>query len=55
MAWRYKRTEGGHKRGHSNMVHFDVTEFIKEATRIARRRESRELERRARIEEDYGA
>lgn len=31
------KTEGGHKRGHSQMEHYDSTEIVKRTTRKARR------------------
>ena len=37
------KTEGGHKRGHSNMTHWAYTDEIKTATRKRRRSESKEI------------
>ena len=37
------KTEGGHKRGHSNMEHWAYTEEIKDATRKRRRAESKKI------------
>jgi hypothetical protein len=36
------KTEGGHKRGHSNMTHWDHTEEIKRQTKKARREVDKE-------------
>ena len=37
------KTEGGHKRGHSNMTHWAYTNEIKESTRKRRRIESKNI------------
>lgn len=37
------KTEGGHKRGHSNMCHWEYTEIIKAQTRKIRRARSKEV------------
>lgn len=37
------KTEGGHKRGHSNMDHWVYTDEIKTATRKRRRAEAKEI------------
>jgi hypothetical protein len=37
------KTEGGHKRGHSNMTHWDYTEQIKKVAKKIRRARSKEV------------
>lgn len=39
------KTEGGHRRGHSNMDHWVRTDEIKEATRKRRRAETKKIVR----------
>ena len=43
-----RKIEGGSggKRGHSNMAHWEKTETIKTKTKVARRRESKEIARK---------
>ena len=43
MADLKHKTEGRHKRGHSNLDHWAHTEEIKDATRRRRRGESKEI------------
>ena len=46
------KTEGGHKRGHSNMEHWAYTEEIKYTTRKRRRSESKKIIRDEVIENE---
>ena len=41
MSRKWKRTEGGHKGGHSNMAHWSSTEDIKASTKIERRHQDK--------------
>jgi len=41
MAYKTKKTEGGHKKGHSNMAHWTHTEEIKADTKKVRRQTDR--------------
>ena len=43
MISQYYKTEGGHKRGHSNLVHWDRTEEIKRRTKKKRRANDKKL------------
>jgi len=43
MSSGYSKTEGGHKRGHSNCVHWDGTEEIKIRSKRKRRQQSKKL------------
>jgi len=43
VSRKWRKTEGGHKRGHSNMTHWEHTEAIKSATKIERRRQDKEV------------
>lgn len=52
MAYRTKKLEGGHKKGHSNMAHWTGTEEIKRDTSKGRRVQSKEICRQAEME--YG-
>lgn len=47
MAITKCKSEGGHKRGHSNMTHYDYTEEIKRGAKKARRQQDRKEERLA--------
>ena len=40
---RIRRTEGGHKRGHSNVSHCEYTEIIKAETKRQRRKQDKEV------------
>lgn len=37
------KTEGGHKRGHSNMAHWDTSRELKKMSRKARRKAGKRL------------
>jgi hypothetical protein len=41
VTLKIRRTEGGHKRGHSNTDHWELTEIIKAETKRKRRRQAR--------------
>ena len=43
MSFKFKKTEGGHKAGHSNVVHWTGTEEIKKRSKKSRRKLDKEL------------
>lgn len=50
MALGKYKIEGGKKRGHSQMCHYDYTETIKRKTKKLRRQQSKKIEREAKNE-----
>lgn len=47
MSSGYNKTEGGHKSGHSNQVHWEFTEEIKQRSKKKRRYQNKQIIRKS--------
>lgn len=54
MAYEIKKTEGGHKKGHSNVCHWTITEDIKRETKKLRRlNDKKEIKKELALRTEY--